>query len=241
MAMDNPFPRQLILGHRGIPRLALENTLRSFALALEAGADGVELDVQRTHDGQAAVIHDRTLDRTMGVKGELPRLQWGAIERLTGARLPSLQQVTAWAAAAGAWLNIEIKARQVEAAVVDRILGAGLADRVVISSFEPEILRRVGTIDGNLRRFFLTTRWDSRAVQDLELSTASGVCLRLDAATEAALSELRERHLPVIAWTVNEAAAVRRLLESGVAAIITDDPAMAAGVRSRVLAERPVA
>jgi glycerophosphoryl diester phosphodiesterase len=239
--MENPFPKQLILGHRGSPRQALENTLRAFALALECGADGVELDIQRTRDGRAAVIHDSSLDRTMGMKGKLSRLHWGGVERLTGGRVPSLQQVLAWAAASGAWLNIEIKARGVEAAVVEDVLGMNLMDRVVISSFEPEVLRNVAKLEKCLRRFCLTTRWNPEAIKNVAATTAAGVSLHVDAATDAALEDLRKRGLAVFVWTVNDAGAVRRLLESGVAGIITDDPAMATVIRSRVLAARPVA
>ena len=66
--MHNPFPRPLILGHRGAPYDAPENTLASFARALEQGADGVELDVRRARDGVPVIIHDETLDRTSGAR-----------------------------------------------------------------------------------------------------------------------------------------------------------------------------
>src|SRR5687768_8195818 len=114
--MHNPFPRPLILGHRGAPYDAPENTLASFARALEQGADGVELDVRRARDGVPVIIHDETLDRTSGARGRVADLDWPAIERLTTAGLPSLEQAAGWAAASGAWLNVEIKTPRVEAA-----------------------------------------------------------------------------------------------------------------------------
>ena len=106
----NPFPRLLVLGHRGAPEAALENTLEAFATAMRQGADGVELDVRPASDGTPVVIHDDSLQRTFGVQGSVSSLSWPALQRLTGARLPSLQQVAAWAAASGAWLNVELKA-----------------------------------------------------------------------------------------------------------------------------------
>src|SRR5262245_86787 len=54
--------RPLVLGHRGSPRRARENTLESFALAREDGADGVELDVHGTRDGGLVVHHDATIE-----------------------------------------------------------------------------------------------------------------------------------------------------------------------------------
>ena len=56
--------RTLIIGHRGYPQFAPENTLPSWKLALEAGADMAELDYYHTKDGKLIVIHDATLDRT---------------------------------------------------------------------------------------------------------------------------------------------------------------------------------
>src|SRR5512134_1315284 len=53
--------RPLIIGHRGYPRFAPENTLPSFKLALEAGADLIELDYHQNRDGDLVVIHDFTL------------------------------------------------------------------------------------------------------------------------------------------------------------------------------------
>ena len=56
--------RPLIIGHRGYPQFAPENTLPSFKLALDAGADLIELDYHHSTDGELVVIHDFTLDRT---------------------------------------------------------------------------------------------------------------------------------------------------------------------------------
>ncbi len=56
----------LIIGHRGAPRSAPENTLESFRAALEAGADMIELDIRLTRDRVPVAIHDQTLFRTHG-------------------------------------------------------------------------------------------------------------------------------------------------------------------------------
>ena len=53
-----------VFAHRGASAYAPENTLAAFRLAEEQGADGIELDVQLTKDGQVVVIHDENIDRT---------------------------------------------------------------------------------------------------------------------------------------------------------------------------------
>ena len=58
-----------IFGHRGASGHAPENTLEAFQLAMAMGADGVELDVHLSSDGQLVVIHDETVDRTTDGSG----------------------------------------------------------------------------------------------------------------------------------------------------------------------------
>jgi glycerophosphoryl diester phosphodiesterase len=232
--MSNLFPHPLILGHRGSPREATENTLRALSLALERGADGVELDVRRTSDGVPVVIHDATLDRTMPARGRVAALRWAGIERLTGALLPSFEQACAWAAASGAWLNAELKSAGVEEEVL-RLLGEmELRERTILSSFDPGVLCRVRDLDPSFRRFLLTEVWDAQAARNLRSTGAGGVCLQVDAASAESLADLASRGLPVVVWTVNDPARIRELLHAEVAGIITDDPAAGARVREEL-------
>jgi glycerophosphoryl diester phosphodiesterase len=199
---------------------------------MAAGADGVELDVRRSRDGAAVVIHDESLQRTMGIRRRIDTAAWAAIERLSAARVPSLEQATAWAVACGAWLNVEIKSPNVEERVVSSLAAASLRERAFVSSFSAEIVRRVGEVGPDYRRFLLTEEWNERVRDSVETIGAGGVCLRVDAATDAALDDLSQAGFPVVVWTVNEAGTVRRLLEYRVAAIITDFPELAARVRA---------
>ena len=58
-----------IFGHRGASGYAPEKTIEAFRLAAEMGADGVELDVQMTRDGELVVAHDETIDRVSDGSG----------------------------------------------------------------------------------------------------------------------------------------------------------------------------
>jgi len=95
--------RVLNFAHRGASHDAPENTLAAFRLAREMGADGVELDVQASKDGEAVVIHDFTVDATTDGQGpvkdetlaELKELDAGSWfdARFAGERIPTLQEV----------------------------------------------------------------------------------------------------------------------------------------------------
>lgn len=236
--MSNPFPHPLVLGHRGAPLNAPENTLRSFALAMEQGADGVELDVQRAADGVPVVIHDGTLERTTTASGAVADHAWSALQRMTEAQLPSLEQAAAWAASAGAWLNVEIKARDVERATLDVLRRTGGLQRVVISSFHADVVERVGHLAPEVHRFLLTDEWDDEAQRAVAHSGAQGVCLRVDAATDLALEVLRSEALPVIVWTVDSPQRMRQLLLAGVAGLITNRPDLGVAARDEVTGKK---
>ena len=235
--MHNPFPHPLILGHRGAPYDAPENTLRAFALAMEQGADGVELDVRRARDGVPVVVHDDSLERTRGTAGRVAELEWPALARLTGAELPSLEQAAAWAAASAAWLNVEMKVPGAEAATVEILRSAGVAERTFVSSFDARVVAELGRLAPELPRFLLTEAWDEAAQQVVVESGARGVCLHVDAATALNLEVLRNDGIPVVVWTVDAPSRIRELLDAGVAAVITNRPRVAAEVRRELLGE----
>ena len=98
-----PFPKPLVLGHRGDCTHAPENTLSSFRLALESGADGFELDARLTRDHAVMVLHDAVVDRVSNGRGRLADLTLAEVERMdagagfhprfAGEQIPTLQKV----------------------------------------------------------------------------------------------------------------------------------------------------
>lgn len=224
--MTLPFPRPLILGHRGAPLRAPENSLRSFALALEAGADGVELDVQRSADGVPVVIHDPTLERTGHGEGPVASRTWEELSRLSGGGepIPSLEQAAAWAAVSGAWLNVELKAEGVEEAILEALERAGVMERTFLSSFSARTMERLRRLAPHARRFLLSEEWHEGVQERAAAAEVQGVCLRADAAGSVALEVLRREGYAVVVWTVDDPARIRELLHAGAAAVITNRP-----------------
>ncbi len=108
----------LIIGHRGASREAPENTLESFRLAWDQGADGIEADFRLTADGRIVCMHDATTSRTTGVDLNIADTTLEELRRLdaglwkgpgwSGALIPTLAEVLA-AIPPGTWFFIEIK------------------------------------------------------------------------------------------------------------------------------------
>ena len=107
-----------IFAHRGASGYAPENTLEAFRLAMEQGADGIELDVHLTKDGEVVVIHDETLNRTSDGQGkvrdytleELKKFSFhNHIEKYKGVQIPTLKEVLDLVENSSMKVNIELK------------------------------------------------------------------------------------------------------------------------------------
>lgn len=245
--LDPLYPRTpLIFGHRGASAHAPENTLPSFGLAVEQGADGIELDVTLSADGVPVVIHDDTLDRTTSGRGrvaahtlaELQALDAGFPasfgSRFIGAQIPTLDQVFA-AYGQQAIFNVELKhdrspRRGLAAAAIAVIRAHAMERRVLISSFQFSNLRRVRALapDLPIGLLYVSAAFSQRLVRWLnpglhpEAHHPSSYLL-----TSSAIDWYHAHGLRVNVWTVNEPAQMRSLAAAGADGLITDDPALA--------------
>jgi glycerophosphoryl diester phosphodiesterase len=231
----------LNLGHRGARGLAPENTLAGMRAGMNAGADGVEFDVQRTADGHLVVFHDDDLKRICGVGGRVVTSALAQLRELDAGRhfgpqfagepIPTLDEVIE-ALPASAFLNIEAKRFRfrsdgLEAGILQAIRRHNLLGRCIVSSFNPVLLWRIGRMDRSVPLGLLYA-------PDLPLGFNRGWprhLLRLAAlhpyheqVTAKLVQEAHSRGRQVNTWTVNEPADMRRLLGLGVDGIITDRP-----------------
>ena len=127
----------LVVAHRGASAQAPENTMESFRLGAEAGADAIELDVHLTSDGQLAVIHDDTVDRTTNGSGAVVSFTLKNLRKLDagvrftaddgstpfggkGLTIPTLEEVLDWLPD-DLGLVVEIKARAAVPKVVEAL------------------------------------------------------------------------------------------------------------------------
>jgi len=231
----------LNLGHRGASAAAPENTLAAFRRALELGADGFELDVTLSKDGETVVIHDDTVDRTTDGRGDVSEMTLAEIKRLdagawfapkfAGERIPILQEVFDLAGGK-AFINIEIKSRTIstngiEQQVVELVRRNQLVDRVIISCFNPFALWRVKRIAPWLATGLLYAEdlppWLSGAwaAPFLGLKALHPKHTMVDAAY---MGRAKAKGYQVNVWTVDQEPDMQRLLALGVHGIITNRP-----------------
>lgn len=234
----------LLIAHRGDSAHRPENTLASFASALEVGADIVELDVQLTKDGRVAVIHDPTVDRTTDGRGrvcdltlrELRALSAGYPKRFgsayAGERVPTLPEVLAFLKGRARAL-IEIKreavsddaAGGIEALTVEAVRRAEMTGDVALISFEPRALLRCRELRPEVKR----GRLFHRATPSEVVAGARAVECDLVMPEKGMLSDelvrmAREARLNVATWVVDDPEELRALLRYDLFAIGTNRP-----------------
>ncbi len=219
-----------IIAHRGASADAPENTLAAFQLALDQGADGIELDVMLSKDRQLVVIHDDLVDRTTNGTGRVQDLTLAELRALDagkGEKIPTLDEVLA--RFGGKFLiNIELKNYStifdsLPLDVAALIQDQGVADSILISSFNPinfpRFHRRLPDIPIGMLTFPGKARFFAYGL------------FRYDAlhpyfkdVDEALVQRMHARGREINVWTVDEAADIRHLAKIGVDSLITNRP-----------------
>lgn len=235
-----------IYAHRGASAYAPENTLPAFQLAMEQGADGIELDVHLTSDGKLVVIHDEELDRTTNGTGLVKDHTLAELKALcadngmpgySDARIPTLREVLELVKPSNMLVNIELKTgilwyEGIEKKTLDLVAELGMEDRIIYSSFNHYSIAQVQRLAPEAETAYLF----GDIPCDVErYAAARGVKGLHPGLYNVRMKDLLQVYLhsglAVRVWTVNDEKDLRWLMEEG-ADVITNDPALALKVRS---------
>ena len=248
-------PATLLAAHRGGALLWPENSLLAFRNAVALGADFIEFDVHLSKDGELMVIHDPTLDRTTSGSGPVKDRTAAELKALrlkdkTGAVteeiLPTLDEVVAVAAQAKRRMLLEIKVDASRArypGIEEKVLAIldrhGMAGSTVVMAFEAPTWRRVRELRPDIATCALySARMLGRTSLAAELEALRSAGVRFigvehTAVDAAAVAQARAAGIGLGAWTVNDVAAMKRLIDAGAAILITDQPDVAKTVLGR--------
>ncbi|MCS7262190.1 MAG: glycerophosphodiester phosphodiesterase [Aquificaceae bacterium] len=218
MLVLNKLSKGALIGHRGLPAQAKENTLQSVQRALEAGADIVEVDIQRTKDGVLVLSHDENLKRVFGVDVNLRDASWEELKELTGGELPRLEEVLELVAGR-AGLFLEVKHPEDALPALEQVNQRRAQDWVAIISFHPEA---VEPLKGKVVTGLVYAKPPGLIPEAKELG-CSLVLPRYNLATQKAVDFAHRLRLFVVAWTVNDPEKAKELFQRGVDGVATDD------------------
>lgn len=239
-----------IFAHRGASHYAPENTVPAFELAHQQGADGIELDVQLTKDGELVVIHDETIDRVSDGRGavrdytleELKGFSFhNHMEQYGKVEIPTLREVLRLIKRWGMKLNIELKTGiypypGIEEKTLEMVRQEKVEKQVIYSSFNHYTIRRIRQLDPKAETAYLF----SDVILDVDKYAARNGVSGLHPALyhvkmENFLREYLDSGLAVRVWTVNQKADMEELIRAGVDAVITNKPDVALAVRKMML------
>jgi glycerophosphoryl diester phosphodiesterase len=234
-----------IFAHRGYTASFSENTMSAFIEAEKVGADGLELDVQLTKDGEIVVIHDEKVNRTTDGSGYVKDFLFKDIRKLNASKkggkkesIPSLNEVLDWMQTNHLICNIELKNdrfpyKGMEERVIQLVRNYGLSDRIIISSFNHysivysyQLAPDIETAPLFNERIFMPWVY----AQSIK---AKGLHPKYTRITDKIIKSSMENGIEVRPYTVNKDADLHRFFNINCSAIITDEPVKALSIRKQ--------
>ena len=231
--------RTLVWAHRGASAYAPQNTLTAFALARDMGADGVELDVHLTKDGEVLVCHDDTVETTSDGHGLIKELTLDEIKKFNFAyradstdfidkygfvEAPTLAEVYELLRPTGMTVNVELKTQD-----------EALLEKFWYSSFFHDTLTRIRKYEPAAKTAPLCgpivgEPWDyAESLEAAAMHPYHGIITD----RPEIVGEFHRRGLRLHPWTVDDEALMKTLVELGVDALITNVPDKARKIAGR--------
>ncbi|TFD92235.1 glycerophosphodiester phosphodiesterase [Jeotgalibacillus sp. R-1-5s-1] len=229
-----------IIAHRGDSGHYPENTMKAFKKAVVAGCDAIELDVQRSKDGELVVIHDETVNRTTDGTGyvkdltlkELRQLKIKKSRFLRTEKIPMLDEVLHWLQNEAIMCHIELKNDKVryegmEKEILQKVAEFKLDNRIVYSSFNLDSVTTLKKLDSPSEVAFI---YNKKGVNPLLLQQTIGadaIHANYRVMTEQLMRDCQRHGFPVRLYTLNQVSLIQKWMDAGLSGVITDFPGRA--------------
>ena len=257
--------KPLIIAHRGASHFAPENTLAAFQQAIVANADGIEFDVRLSKDNIPVVFHDANLRRLAKLKHrvvdltaeELSQIDVGSWfnrtfpkhsdAKFSDEKIPTLAALLEFLKDYKCLIYIELKGgkaqiRTLVEAVCGLLESSHLLPNIIIKSFNLEVVKIAKQTLPNVRtaalfepKILTILRKKKRILEEAARCNADEISIHFSMATKPFVSLAKENNFPVVIWTANNRAWVKRAVDFGISAIITNKPAQLLAERENFL------
>jgi glycerophosphoryl diester phosphodiesterase len=234
--------KPLVWAHRGASCVVPENTIESFSMACDLGADGIELDVHLSKDGELIVAHDDTVDRCSSGTGRIIDMTLKEIKQLDfsnhmpgyrGMKVPTLAEVYEYVKPTNMTVNVELKTgivlyEGIEEKCVNLARDMGMSGRVFYSSFNHYSLMLLKSKESNAR---IAPLYTEALVEPWQYALRMGAQaihpFYPTMATPDIMTKLAEASVLCNPWTVDDEKALAWMAQLGVNAVITNNPGLA--------------
>ncbi len=226
--MASNFQKPIIVGHRGAAGHAPENTLPSFAKAIELGADMVEFDVRLCKSGELVVIHDKKIDRTTNGHGYVADKTVQELQLCdagNGAKIPTLRQVLDFIDRR-IKVNIELKGPDT-AIAVSRLLQEYITQKgwqkgdFLVSFFNHDEVKRFKQEYPDILVGYI---FKKKPLFGFDYDYFDVLIIRRDAINQSLVNNAHKHGKRVFVFTVNDFDTINKMLQLGVDGIISDYP-----------------
>lgn len=224
-----------VIGHRGDPIKAPEETFQSFDTAFKEGADYVELDLHVSKDNVLVISHDRNLERITGVPAIVSQQNWSYLSTLhqkNGESVHSLDELFAhYKDNPNAKFLIETKKtkkgnpKNMEDLIKTSVDKYHMQDRIMFHSFSAESLKKESEIMPEVPRIFIAGT--IKRVNFDVLSYVSGVNLSSNIVTPEIIDDMHYMHKSIYVWDeMNESPSKwNTLVNMPIDGVVTNFPA----------------
>ena len=225
----------IIVGHRGAPMLAHENTLDSFMRAFNAGLKIIEIDVQLSKDEKLVIFHDWEIKNDQGLNKKICSLNYSTILEICHEKdfhIPLLNEVLD-ILPKKCFINIEIKSSGLFKSIIEEkilkiVKSKKIADKVIISSFNPFLIRRVKKIEPKILTALLWTNNSTPLLFNsplwVWLCKPDGFHIDYCYANERMIKWAKKKKLTVLLFTINKTEDFIEAIRMGADGIFTDNP-----------------
>ena len=223
-----------VTAHRGASHGAPENTLAAFSLAIEEGADYIELDVRETKDGELIIMHDENLKRTCGVDKKVGKQTFKQIRKYSAGKkfskkfkdekVPTLREAIELIGDS-AVINIEIKTSNTDKhlveGIVDLVHEYNIGHQVVIASTSSKALRKVKELDPSLKTVYIMqiAYGDFYSMSFVDVYSVKYTFVSYDM-----VKKIHNMGKEIYVWTVDDRNVLEQMMQKNVDNIITNNP-----------------
>lgn len=230
----------IVFAHRGDSSNYPENTMLSFEKAIEIGANGIELDVHKTKDNKLVIIHDEDIERTFKGHGKVCNFTLKELKDFKNRKtifsenmkciIPTLEEVMDLIKdKEGIVLNIELKTDiinydKIEEDVIKIIEEYSMENRIILSSFNYESIRKCKEINPNIKTGMLYHYKLSDPVNKAKKINADAIHPNSELVTKELIEESHKNNIKVNSYTINSPTIMRKFSKWNIDGMFTDYP-----------------
>lgn len=220
----------IVYAHRGASAYAPENTLQSFYLGIQMGANGIETDVQLTKDGVLVLFHDNTVDRVTDGHGLLSNFTYDELKNLNVKKNEHIDKIITFEEFVQrfGWrdltLAIELKGNGVAEETARIIKKYGIEDKCIITSFKYKELVDMSKHEPKIRLGYLVSEVNDEVVKQFNETKFFEICPKIDVIDTDFVKYWNGKGYGVRAWGISNQEKMINAYNYGVSGMTVNFP-----------------